>query len=67
METIARRTLMNAQNSWTPAEYKRMAMEKATALQRSTLADMSGRGTRAVLLAPRIAMGLHECTAPSVF
>jgi hypothetical protein len=48
-ETIARRTLMMAQNSCTPAEYKRMAMEKAAALQRSTFAVMSGRGTRGVL------------------
>ena len=48
-ETIARRTLMIAQNTCTPVEYKRMAMEKAAALQRSTLALMSGRDARAVL------------------
>jgi hypothetical protein len=48
-ETIARRTLMIAQNTCTSAEYKRMVIEKAAALQHSTLAVMSGRGTRAVL------------------
>jgi hypothetical protein len=48
-ETIARRTLMIAQDTCTPAEYSRMAMEKAAALQRSMLAVMSGRGARAVL------------------
>jgi hypothetical protein len=48
-ETIARRTLMIAQNTCTPAEYKRMAMEKAAALQRSALAVMSGRDARTVL------------------
>jgi hypothetical protein len=48
-ETIARRTLMIAQNTCSPAEYKRMVIEKAAAFQSSTLAAMSGRGTRAVL------------------
>jgi hypothetical protein len=50
-ETIARRTLMIAQNTCSPAEYKRMVIEKVAALQSSTLAAMSGRGTRA-LMAP---------------
>jgi len=35
-ETIARRTLMIAQNTCTSAEYKRMVIEKTAALQRST-------------------------------
>jgi hypothetical protein len=48
-ETIARRTLMIAQNTCGPAEYKRMVIEKAAALHSSTLAAMSGQGTRAVL------------------
>jgi hypothetical protein len=48
-ETIARRTLMIARDTCTPAEYRRMVIEKVAALQRSTLAGMSGRGTRAVL------------------
>ena len=48
-ETMARRTLMIAQNTCSPAEYKRMVIEKAAALQHSTLAVMLGRGTRAVL------------------
>ncbi len=48
-ETIARRTLMIARSTCSPAEYKRMVIEKATAFQYSTLAAMSGRGTRAVL------------------
>jgi hypothetical protein len=48
-ETIARRTLMIAQDTCPPAEYKRIFIEKAAALQRSTLAVMSGRGARAAL------------------
>jgi hypothetical protein len=48
-ETMARRTLMIAQNACGPAEYKRMVIEKAAAFQSSTLAAMSGRGMRAVL------------------
>ena len=48
-ETIARRTSMIARDTCTPAEYRRMVIEKVAALQRSTLAVMSGRGTRAVL------------------
>jgi hypothetical protein len=40
---------MIAQNTCTPAEYKRMVIEKAAASQRSTLAVMWGRGARAVL------------------
>jgi hypothetical protein len=48
-ETVARRTLLIARNTCSPAEYKRMVIEKAAAFQSSTLAVMSGRGTRAVL------------------
>jgi hypothetical protein len=48
-ETMARRTLMIAQNACSPAEYKRMVIEKAAAFRSSTLAAMSGRGMRAVL------------------
>ena len=35
-ETIARRTLLIARDTCTPAEYRRMVIEKAAALQRST-------------------------------
>lgn len=48
-ETIALRSLMIAQGTCSLAEYQRMAMEKATALQQSTLAMMLGRGDRAAL------------------
>jgi hypothetical protein len=48
-ETMARRALMIAQNTCSPAEYERMVVEKAAAFQSSTLAAMSGRGTCAVL------------------
>jgi len=37
-ETIARRTLMMAQGTCSPAEYARMVLEKAAAAQRSALA-----------------------------
>lgn len=36
-ETIARRTMMMAQGTCSPAEYARMVMEKAAAAQRSAL------------------------------
>ena len=48
-ETIARRTLLIARNTCTSSEYRRMVIEKVAALQRSTLAVMSGRGARAAL------------------
>jgi hypothetical protein len=48
-ETIALRSLMIAQGTCSLAEYQRMAMEKATALQQSALAVMSGRGETAAL------------------
>jgi hypothetical protein len=48
-ETIFRRSLMMAQGTCTPAEYQRMFMEKAAALQASTLALMTGRGNAAAL------------------
>ena len=48
-ETIARRSLMIAQGTCSLAEYQRMAMEKAAALQQSALAVMSGRGEKAAL------------------
>jgi hypothetical protein len=50
-ETIFRRTLMIAQGTCTPAEYRRMAEEKLAAVQQSTAALMSGRG-EAAMLAP---------------
>ena len=48
-ETIARRGLMMVQGTCSPAEYRRMAVEKAAALQQSALAVMTGRGDKAAL------------------
>jgi hypothetical protein len=48
-ETIYHRTLLMAQGTCTTAEYQRMVMEKAAAMQASTLALMTGRGHGAVL------------------
>jgi hypothetical protein len=48
-ETIARRSLMMVQGTCSPAEYRRMAIEKAAALQQSAIAVMSGRGQTAAL------------------
>jgi hypothetical protein len=48
-ETIYRRSLMIAQGTCSAAEYQRMVMEKAAAMQASTLAMMTGRGPSAAL------------------
>ena len=48
-ETIARRTAMIARGTCTPAEYQRMLIEKAAALQQSAIAVMTGRGEKAAL------------------
>jgi hypothetical protein len=48
-ETIWRRTLLMTQGTCTFAEYRRMAEEKAVALQMSTAAFIAGRGQTAVL------------------
>ena len=48
-ETIWRRSLMMAQGTCTPAEYQRMAMEKAAAVQQSMVAAMTGQKNSAVL------------------
>jgi hypothetical protein len=48
-ETIARRSAMIARGTCTPAEYQRMVMEKAAALQQSAIAAMTGRGKKASL------------------
>jgi hypothetical protein len=48
-ETICHRTLMMVQGTCSVAEYERMIMEKAAAMQDSTLALMSGRGNAAAL------------------
>jgi hypothetical protein len=48
-ETIARRSVMMAKGTCSPAEYRRMAMEKAAAMQLSALAVMGGRGKRQAL------------------
>jgi hypothetical protein len=48
-ETIALRSLMMASGACSPAEYQRMALEKAAAFQQSALAAMTGRGQQAVL------------------
>lgn len=53
-ETIARRTRMMAQGTCSPAEYRRMLLEKAQAASRSAaaLASSRRRGSVAALLAP---------------
>ena len=48
-ETIARRTAMIARGTLGPAEYQRMVIEKAAALQQSAIAVMTGRGKKAAL------------------
>jgi hypothetical protein len=48
-ETIYHRTLMMAQGTCSAAEYQRMVMEKAAAMQASTLAMMTGGGHSAVI------------------
>jgi Na+/glutamate symporter len=48
-ETIYHRTLMMAQGTCSAAEYQRMVMEKAAAMQASTVALMTGRGNAAAL------------------
>jgi hypothetical protein len=48
-ETIWRRTLLMTQGTCTFAEYRRMAEEKAAAMQKSTVALVAGRGQAAVL------------------
>jgi hypothetical protein len=48
-ETIARRTAMIARGTITTAEYQRMVMEKAAALQQSAVAIMTGQGGKAAL------------------
>jgi hypothetical protein len=48
-ETIFHRGLMMAQGTCSVAEYQRMVMEKAAAMQASTVALMTGRGNAAVL------------------
>jgi hypothetical protein len=48
-ETIYRRSLMMAQGTCSAAEYQRMVMEKAAAMQASTFALMTGRGHTAAL------------------
>jgi hypothetical protein len=48
-ETIYHRSLMMAQGTLSVAEYQRMFMEKAAAVQASTLALMSGQGHAAAV------------------
>lgn len=50
-ETIMRRTVMMAQGTCSPAEYRRMTAEKVAATQRSLAALAQGRG-HAASLAP---------------
>jgi hypothetical protein len=53
-ETVARRTLLIAQNKCSPAEYQRMFNEKAKAAAASAtkLISSGGRATTASILAP---------------
>jgi hypothetical protein len=48
-ETIFHRSLLMAQGTCSVAEYQRMVMEKAAAMQASTLALMTGRGQAAAV------------------
>ena len=48
-ETVFRRSMMMAQGTCPAAEYQRMAMEKAAAMQKSMTAVLSGRGHAAAL------------------
>ena len=48
-ETIFHRSAMMAQGTCSAAEYHRMVAEKVAAMQASTLAMMTGRGTAAVM------------------
>jgi hypothetical protein len=48
-ETIARRSVMMAKGTCSLAEYRRMATEKAAAMQLSALAVIGGRGKRQAL------------------
>jgi len=52
METIARRTLMMARGTCSPAEYRRMVHEKARALQVSGMRAARGQTNPASLLTP---------------
>lgn len=51
-ETIARRSLMMAEGSCTPAEYQRMVVEKMMAAQQMALLAWSPAATAATLLGP---------------
>ncbi len=48
-ETIFHRSMLMAQGTCSAAEYQRMALEKATAMQRSATALLTGRGHAAAL------------------
>ena len=48
-ETMFHRTALMAQGTCSAAEYQRMVAEKATAMQMSALALMTGAGEAAVL------------------
>jgi hypothetical protein len=50
-ETIFRRTLLMAQGTCSPAEYRRMTAEKVAAVQTAVRALMRGKG-HAAMLAP---------------
>jgi hypothetical protein len=53
-ETMLRRTLMMAQGTCTPAEYRRMTEEKVAAVQMSMAALVKGQ-SHAAVLAPFVA------------
>jgi hypothetical protein len=48
-ETVFHRSLLMAQGTCSAAEYQRMGMEKAVAMQHSMTALLTGRGHAAVL------------------
>jgi hypothetical protein len=49
LETIFHRASMMAKGTCSPAEYQRMVAEKATAMQRSMLAMMTGKGAGSIV------------------
>ena len=51
-EAIARRSLLMATGTCSPAEYRRMVAEKHAAARESARALLTGRGTATALLGP---------------
>jgi|ERR1019366_1939521 hypothetical protein len=63
LETIFHRTTMMAKGTCTPAEYRRMVAEKATAAQHSMMALMTGKSLTSALV--HLAGKLNPVPTPS--